>query len=233
VLNRPRKPRVCPAMSLALAVPLDMRKPAEPRALTEGRDPAAAAVAQRDAALVDRYRAGDASAFDELVRRYQRPLYYLALRYVRVEADAKDLAQRTFVKVFGALSGFRADSSFRTWIYRIAINLCLNHLRDRKREEIRGELGDALPAPGAGGERALLDRERGARLRDAIAELPPKQRMVLELRVYDELPFREVAELVGCSENSAKVNFHHATRRLRAILGAGSGGASGTDGGGG
>ena len=152
------------------------------------------------------------------MRRYQRPLYYLALRYVRVEADAKDLAQRTFIKVLGALPGFRADSSFRTWLYRIAINLCLNHLRDRKREEVRAELGEALPAPAAGGELALLDRERGARLREAIAELPPKQRMVLELRIYDELPFREVAELAGCSENSAKVNFHHAVKRLRSLL---------------
>jgi RNA polymerase sigma-70 factor (ECF subfamily) len=208
-------------MSVALAVPLDMRKLAEPRARGEERDAAAAAVAERDAALVERYRAGDRSAFDELVRRYQRPLYYLALRYVRVEADAKDLAQRAMVKAYGALAGFRADSSFRTWLYRIAINLCLNHLRDRKREEMRPELGEVLAAPAAGGERALIDRERGALLRDAIAELPPKQRMVLELRVYDELPFREVAELTGCTENSAKVNFHHAVKRLRVIMGGG------------
>ncbi|HWM84920.1 MAG TPA: sigma-70 family RNA polymerase sigma factor, partial [Kofleriaceae bacterium] len=123
-------------MSVALAVRLDMRKLAGPRA-RDGEEDAAAAVAARDAALVARYRAGDRSAFEDLVRRYQRPLYYLALRYVRVEADAADLAQRTLVKVYGALAGFRADSSFRTWLYRIAINLCLNHLRDRKREEMR------------------------------------------------------------------------------------------------
>ena len=219
-------------MSVALAVPLDMRKLAEPRTRTaagakEAKDAAtdaAAAAASLDGRLVARYLAGDQSAFEELVRRYQRPLYYLALRYVRVEADAKDLAQRTFVKVYGALSGFRADASFRTWIYRIAINLCLNHLRDRRREETRAELGESVAAPASGGERALIEAERGARLRDAIAELPPKQRMVLELRIYDELPFREVAELAGCSENSAKVNFHHAVKRLRTIVhGAGGG----------
>ncbi len=206
-------------MSVALAIPLDVRKLAEPRGRSEDRDAAAAAVAERDAALIARYRTGDRSAFDELVRRYQRPLYYLALRYVRVEADAKDVAQRALVKAYSALAGFRADSSFRTWLYRIAINLCLNHLRDRKREEMRPEVGEALAAPPSGGDRALIERERGALLRDAIAELPPKQRMVLELRVYDELPFREVAELAGCSENSAKVNFHHAVKRLRAIIG--------------
>jgi RNA polymerase sigma-70 factor (ECF subfamily) len=212
-------------MSVALAVPLNVRKLAETSARKgdESADQdAATAHAQRDAALIERYRAGDRSAFDELVRRYQGPLYYLCLRYVRIEADAKDLAQRTLVKAYSALAGFRAASSFRTWLYRIAINLCLNHLRDRKREEMRPELGDALIAPPSGGERALIDRERGARLRDAIAELPPKQRMVLELRVYDELPFREVAELAGCSENSAKVNFHHAVKRLRAIMSGGT-----------
>jgi RNA polymerase sigma-70 factor, ECF subfamily len=206
-------------MSVALAIPLDVRKLAEPRGRSEERDAAAAAAAERDAALIARYRTGDRSAFDELVRRYQRPLYYLALRYVRVEADAKDVAQRALVKAYSALAGFRADSSFRTWLYRIAINLCLNHLRDRKREEVRPQVGEGLAAPPSGGDRALIERERGALLRDAIAELPPKQRMVLELRVYDELPFREVAELAGCSENSAKVNFHHAVKRLRAIIG--------------
>jgi RNA polymerase sigma-70 factor (ECF subfamily) len=203
-------------MSVALAVPCPV--PMSGRAEERTDERAGAAVAERDAALVARFRAGDRGAFDELVRRYQRPLYYLALRYVRIEADAKDLAQRTFIKVLGALPGFRADSSFRTWLYRIAINLCLNHLRDRKREEVRAELGEALPAPQTSGEGALIDRERGARLREAIAELPPKQRMVLELRIYDELPFREVAELAGCSENSAKVNFHHAVKRLRSIV---------------
>ena len=189
------------------------------RAAARGEDGGeASAAASRDAMLIERFRAGDRTAFEELVRRYQRPVFSLALRYLRSDADAKDLVQRTFVKAYGALAGFRAEASFRTWLYRIAINLCLNHLRDRRREEVRSELGEALPAPHVGGEKALLERERGAHLRDAIAELPPKQRMVLELRVYDELPFREVAELAGCSENAAKVNFHHAVKRLRALL---------------
>lgn len=178
----------------------------------------ASAAATRDGLLIERFRAGDRTAFEELVRRYQRPVFSLALRYLRSDADAKDLVQRTFVKAYGALGGFRAEASFRTWLYRIAINLCLNHLRDRRREEVRSELADAVPAPQVGGERALLERERGDHLRDAIAELPPKQRLVLELRIYDELPFREVAELAGCSENAAKVNFHHAVKRLRALL---------------
>lgn len=183
------------------------------------------AAARRDAELVERYLAGDRRAFEDLVRQYQRPIYHLAYRYLRSEADAKDLTQRTFIKVYGALPRFRAESSFRTWIYRIAINLCLNELRDRRRGEGAGERADAIdgaaaPAPDV---ESLDERAREAWLRRAIAGLPPRQRLVLELRIYDELPFREVAELVGSTENAAKVNFHHAVKRLRALV-AGQGG---------
>lgn len=183
------------------------------------RAEAGQAIAQRDAALISRYLAGERRAFDELVRHYQKPIYHLAYRYLRSEADAKDLTQRTFLKVYGALPRFRAEASFRTWIYRIAINLCLNELRDRRRGEAsdRPEVIEQALAPPPDVE-SLDAQARGAWLRRAIASLPPKQRMVLELRIYDELPFREVAELVGSTENAAKVNFHHAVKRLRALV---------------
>jgi RNA polymerase sigma-70 factor (ECF subfamily) len=219
--------RVSLEVSIALAIRLDMREVAAAGPVTaapdEGRtgSPATPAAAI-DSALVARYRAGDRSAFDEIVRRYQKPIYYVALRYLKVEADAADITQRTFVKVYGAIGRFRAESTFRTWIYRIAINLCLNQLRDRRREELRGPRDEEVAAePGeeVSFDAELTAQERGERLRAAIAELPPKQRMVLELRIYDELPFREVAELVGSSENAAKVNFHHAVKRLRGLMG--------------
>lgn len=202
-----------PPVSVALALRLDMP------ILTAAPEASGQAAARRDGELVARYLAGDRRAFDELVRHYQRPIYHLAYRYLRSEADAKDLTQRTFLKVYGALPRFRAEASFRTWIYRIAINLCLNELRDRRRGEAAGgpEVIDQAPAPALDLE--SLDAEaRGAWLRRAIASLPPRQRMVLELRIYDELPFREVAELVGSTENAAKVNFHHAVKRLRALV---------------
>jgi len=107
----------------------------------------------------------------------------------------------------------------RSWLYRIAINCALSWLRDHRRED-PSELPDhALtatnPAPAqisAGDDRAWLRR--------AIEQLPPKQKLVLELRVFDDLSFKEVAELADCSENTAKVNFHYAVKRLRDILGA-------------
>jgi RNA polymerase sigma-70 factor (ECF subfamily) len=191
-------------VSYALAVPL-----AQLRVKAVPVDP--------DIALVERVRHGERRAFDQLVRHYQRPLYYLALRYLKNEADAADIAQKTFVRVFKSIGRFRGDSSFRTWIYRIAINLSLNHIRDNKREKA-SEIDEAALTTNAVGVDGIVGRQRSARLREAIEELPPKQRMVLELRIYDELPFREVGELADCSENAAKVNFHHAMRRLRSIM---------------
>lgn len=170
-----------------------------------------------DSILVEQFRSGQRRAFDQLVERHQRAIFHLTLRYLRNQADAADITQKTFVRAFQSFERFRGESSFRTWIFRIAINLCLNHIRDHRREQVT-EIGeDVLTTPPLGAGRMIRENE-ARRLRDALDELPPKQRMVLELRVYDELSFREVAELADCSENAAKVNFHHAVKRLRAIL---------------
>ncbi len=173
-----------------------------------------------DAEAVERYRAGDVRAFDGLVRKYQRPLYYLALRYVKDPDDAKDVGQRAFVRAFQALGGFRGSSTFRTWLYRIAVNLSLNHLRDHRREQPTEIAEDTLVADAVGAAR-LTDHEDRRRLLAALDQLPPKQRLVLELRVFEDLSFKEVAEIAECTENAAKVNFHHAVKRLRAFMNPG------------
>jgi RNA polymerase sigma-70 factor (ECF subfamily) len=179
-----------------------------------------------DLPLVERFNAGERSAFDELVRRHQTALWRMARRYVRNDADASDVVQQTFVRAFKGLAKFRAASTVRTWLYRIAINLALNHVRDRAREapeppdqivQLAAHSGTTL----ATGASRIIETEDQARLRTAIDALPPKQRMVLELRVYDELPFKEVADLADCTENAAKVNFHYAVKRLREILSGG------------
>jgi RNA polymerase sigma-70 factor (ECF subfamily) len=175
-----------------------------------------------DADVVARYRRGEPRAFDELVRKYQRPIYHLALRYVRNPDDAKDVAQRAFVRAFQALDGFRGGSSFKTWLYRITVNLALNHLRDHARERPAEIHEGALVAEAVGAAGVAGAQER-ARLLAALAELPPKQRLVVELRVFEELPFKEVAEIAECSENAAKVNFHHAVKRLRDTMRGGGG----------
>jgi len=170
-----------------------------------------------DEILVDRFREGDGRAFEELVRRHQRAVFHLARRFVRDDDEAKDVAQRTFVKAFQGLHALRGGGAFRTWLYRITANLALNHIRDHSRVHPTEDAGANIPVEAVGADR-LADAERRAQLHAALDELPPKQRLVLELRVFQELSFREVAEIAGCSENAAKVNFHHAVKRLRACI---------------
>jgi RNA polymerase sigma-70 factor, ECF subfamily len=167
-----------------------------------------------DENLVERFRDGDRGAFDELVKRYQRPVYFLALRYVHDPDEAKDLAQRAFVKAYQGIDRLRGAGAFKAWIYRIVSNLALNHLRDHGRVERDAEarLDVAVEPVGTARMTSAEDRRE---LRAAIEDLPPKQRLVLELRVFDELSFKEVATVARCSENAAKVNFHHAVKRLR------------------
>jgi len=179
-----------------------------------------------DADLVEAWRRGDRAAFAEIVRRHQRGLYALAHRYLRDDDESKDVVQLTFVRAFQALGDFRGGSQLRTWLYRIAVNGALNRLRDGKAQR-KAPLEDALPEverEAAERERepraltALVGAEAGAKLRAAVARLPEKQRLVLELRVYQDLPFKDVAVIAECSENSAKVNFHHAVKKLRQLL---------------
>jgi RNA polymerase sigma-70 factor (ECF subfamily) len=180
--------------------------------------PPAAVTADPDRELAARFQSGDRAAFDQIVRRHQRGVWHLVRRYVKRDADASDVTQLVFVRAYRGLGTFRGAASVRSWLYRIGINCALSWLRDHRREEptelADDVLTDANPAPAR-----LMIGEEGARLRGAIAQLPPKQKLVLELRVFDDLSFKEVAELADCTENTAKVNFHYAVRRLRDILG--------------
>src|SRR5436305_3218094 len=146
-------------------------------------------------------------------------MWRLARRYVKSDSDAADVTQLAFVRAFRGLATFRGAATVRSWLYRIAINCALSWLRDHRREQPAEIAEDALteanPAPAR-----LSAGEDSVRLRGAIAQLPPKQKLVLELRVFDDLSFKEVAELADCSENTAKVNFHYAVKRLRDILGS-------------
>jgi RNA polymerase sigma-70 factor (ECF subfamily) len=178
--------------------------------VTEAVDP--------DRELAEQFRQGDRKAFDQLVRRHQRGVWRMVRRYVRSDADAADVTQQVFVRAFRGLVAFRGAASVRSWLYRIAINCALSWIRDHKREQPAEIDEEVLVEPAAAPGR-ISDGEDGVRLRAAIAQLPPKQKLVLELRVFDDLSFKEVAELADCTENTAKVNFHYAVKRLRDILG--------------
>jgi RNA polymerase sigma-70 factor (ECF subfamily) len=170
-----------------------------------------------DREIVERFRAGDRRAFDEIVRKYQEPLRALVWRYVKNADDAKDVSQRAFVRAFEKINDFRGESAFRTWLFRIAVNFALNHIRSGDRLEPL-ELDDVTAFTNSLGTEKLVAAEVWKKVQAKLEQLPPKQRLVLELRLFHELSFKEVAAIVDSSEDSAKVNFHHAVKRLRALL---------------
>ena len=180
-----------------------------------------------DDSLVRRAQEGDRLALEALIRQHQRAVFGLCLRYVRDRDEAADLVQRTFVRAMEGLAGLRTAQSFRTWLLRIGANLALNHVRDQARF-VHEDASDAMAARGAeaapgsssadAGFTAEAGQTEGA-LREAIQTLPTKQRLTLELRIHEELSFRDIAEALGTTEGTAKVNFHHAVRNLKMRLG--------------
>jgi RNA polymerase sigma-70 factor (ECF subfamily) len=167
--------------------------------------------------LVERARAGDEGAFEELVRRYQKPIYYLCLRSVREEQAAADLTQTAFLKAYQGLPGFRGQAIFKTWLYRIAINLCKNYLRDYGKKRF-DSLGEMDPPSTANPLRELIEHESQALLARAWARLPEKQRLAVTLKVQEGMKYREIAEVMGSSVGTVKANFHHACTRLKTML---------------
>jgi len=181
-----------------------------------------------DADLVTRARAGHRPAFEALVRRYQKPLYFLCLRYVHDHDAAADLTQRAFIRALEKMDELRDPGIFRGWLFRIGANLSLNHLRDHARlvEEENRTADESPHTPEA--QVRLEAAEEAAALRRAVAQLPTRQRMTLELRIYEDLAFRDVAAALQTTEGAAKVNFHYAVRRLRTMLGSALGGTGKT-----
>jgi len=159
---------------------------------------------------------GEREAFDRLMERYQRDVYRLCYRYVNDHHDANDMAQEVFLKAYRAIGGFRGESAFSTWLYRIAVNTCLNFRSSRK--PVAEEVSDALPdrSPGALAE---VEREERSRLvRDAVKRLPEKQRATLILKVYHDLSHEEVSRILGSSVGTVKANLFHALANLRRLL---------------
>ena len=179
---------------------------------------------QLDDALARAFLDGDDLAFTELVRRHERTVLALVRRYAEDADAARDLAQRAFLKAFVLARRSRwlrrrGSVPFRAWLLRVALNLGKNHARDRRRwrrEPVEAAEG-AVPVPPVGASQ-LERRERERALRSAVVRLPGRQREVLTLRIDAGLAFAGIASLLGISESAARVNFHHAVKRLRDIV---------------
>lgn len=174
---------------------------------------------QPDFGVVQRVLRGETAAFEVLVRQHQQDIYRLTYRMTRNAEDAKDLAQETFVQAYRALGTFRGQSRFSTWLYRIAMNLCLNHLKSSARED-PAEVDGHLPDARADSLEALMTDERDRAVSQAIGALPPQQKATLTLRVQQGLSHKEIAEILDCSEGTAKANYFHAVRALQRRLAA-------------
>jgi RNA polymerase sigma-70 factor (ECF subfamily) len=184
-----------------------------------------------DEALVRQAQQGSTSAFEELVRHYDRVVLRLALNITGSYEDAQDIYQEAFLRAYRNLGRFRFECSFYTWIYRIATNLCLDHLRQRQlrnRDIIteRFEEGDEetmldrVPdqRPATSPERAALSREVRDRIRMALGRLSPRERVVFELKHYQGLKLQTVATMLNTTENTIKNTLFRATHKLRVEL---------------
>lgn len=183
-----------------------------------------------DAADLDRARAGDREAFGRLVRRHHKRVYATALHILNNHGDADDVAQETFVRAFRGLASFDGRADFFTWLYRITVNTALNALRGDRRGSALGERGGTEAAHLGGRPEALgrgvpdpaQQRERSAevsRTLAAIATLSPSLRVTLVLATIEEMPHKEIAELLDIPEGTVAWRVNEARRLLRERLG--------------
>jgi RNA polymerase sigma-70 factor (ECF subfamily) len=171
-----------------------------------------------DGDLVAAFLSGRREAFDLIVERYRRQIYQVCYRFVGNHEDASDLAQDVFVRAFKGLRTFKGQASLGTWLYRVAVNTSLNRAAARRpaaepidvRQHPDGRAVDPL--------QGLMDLERMAGVRDAIRQLPPKQRATLILRIYQDLSHEEIARVLGSSIGAVKANFFHALGNLKRRL---------------
>jgi RNA polymerase sigma-70 factor, ECF subfamily len=169
---------------------------------------------QDDAALVDRCVRGDVEAFQPLVKRYERVLFNLALRMVGDPEDARDLAQTTFLKAYEKLGTYDPQHRFFSWIYRIAVNECLNFVSRRRPQQ---QLDPGLPSSDDP-EREVEASELGAKIQAGLVQLPTDLRLALVLRHFLELSYTDMSELLRVPEKTVKSRLHSARVRLGEIL---------------
>ncbi|HEX7408970.1 MAG TPA: sigma-70 family RNA polymerase sigma factor [Candidatus Binatia bacterium] len=187
------------------------------------------ATAVDDGALIRGALAGRREDFDALVERYQKALYAFIYRLVHEHAQAADIAQMTFLQAYTHLGQFAGRASFKTWLHQIALNQCraayraargrhhvsLDEMSEAALHQARLDTANAATAT-AGGDAGGSDWKPV--LERLIARLPLRQRSVVTLRIFSDLPFREIARVTGISENAAKVNYHYAITHLRQWL---------------
>jgi RNA polymerase sigma-70 factor (ECF subfamily) len=187
---------------------------------------AVATMTRTDEELVARSKTGDTESFNQLVRRWERPIFALAYRTLGREEDARDVTQETFLRAFRALSGFKGDAKFSSWLYRIAVNLCRDWMRKERRAPLVAmpegvALEDAAVARGPieTVEDLAARAELGREVAKAMQYLPAEQRQAIILKEYHGLTFQEIADLMRCPLSTVKTRVYQGLSTLRKQLG--------------
>lgn len=178
-----------------------------------------------DEELVARSISGDAESFNELILRWERPIYALAYRHIGREEDARDVCQETFLRAYRALAGFRGQAKFSSWLYRIALNLCRDWIRRERRaptvqppEDV--DLVDLAASREASEsiEDLVARHDLSRAVERAMATLPAEQRTAIILKEYQGLTFQEIADLIGCPLSTVKTRLYQGLAVLRREL---------------
>ena len=179
--------------------------------------------------LIRRAQEGDRLAFESLIRLYDQNVLRLALQVVGSPEEARDLYQEAFLKVYRSIGQFRSEAKFSTWLYRVVMNVCLDHLRRQKtrKEDPAPQAEDGEPEfmqtvpeerPTLDPERATHSKEIGHRIQAALERLNPRERMVFELKHYQGMKLRAIGEICKTSEQTVKNCLSRATQKLRLAL---------------
>jgi len=178
-----------------------------------------------DEELVARSQRGDVESFNQLILRWERPIYALAYRVIGREDEARDVCQEAFLRAFRALPGFKGQAKFSSWLYRITLNLCRDWIRRQRRAPVSQlpEDMDVLEAAAARGpvesiEDLVARRELSAVVEEAMALLPDEQRTAIILKEYHGMTFQEIADLQGCPLSTVKTRLYQGLAVLRRQL---------------
>jgi RNA polymerase sigma-70 factor, ECF subfamily len=182
-------------------------------------------MASTDEELVARSRTGDLESFNQLVLRWERPIYALAYRTIGREEDAHDVCQETFLRAFRALGGFKGEAKFSSWLYRITLNLCRDWIRRERRQPIAQapegvdliELASES-TPSESIEDLVARKEISAAVARVMADLPEEQRIAILLKEYHGLTFQEIADLQDCPLSTVKTRLYQGLSVLRRQL---------------
>ena len=180
----------------------------------------------QDAVLMLRVREGDQASFGVLLQRHRRPVFHFLCRMVQNQAVAEELAQEVFLRVYRSRSTYEPTAKFTTWLFRIATRLALNSLRDGKKEKLQDSLEEEtpegtsrqLPDRGRTIEQEMMYQARLREVREAIEELPAKQRAAVLMHKYDDMEYSQIARVLRCSDSAVKSLLFRAYESLRFAL---------------